>query len=81
MTSPGLILLPAFGIIKYLRKNMKDKAFINSVRYGICYLINPLIILLIALILLICGVLPWWGLLLILIFTPFAPEIWYGAVG
>lgn len=76
----GLLLLPAFAIIAKLRKGMKDMAFLNSIRYGICYLVNPVIIFLLALILVLCGLLPWWALPVILAVAPFAPEIWYGAV-
>ncbi|MCR5519416.1 MAG: 1-acyl-sn-glycerol-3-phosphate acyltransferase [Bacteroidales bacterium] len=75
----ALLLLPAFGIIKYLSKKMKDKAFLNSVRYGICYLVNPVIIFLLGLILGLCGLIPWWLILVLPVLSAFAPEIWYGA--
>lgn len=76
----ALLLLPAFGIVKYLAKNMKDKAFLNSVRYGICYLINPVIIFLLSVLLVVAGLIPWWQILLLPILSAFAPEIWYGAM-
>ena len=85
----GLFLLPAFGLTTFFDKKISDKAFLNSIRYVACYLINPIIWLIISLLLLIIvafGVfpLPLWASLL-LIFAPvpmalLAPAIWYGVV-
>lgn len=82
----GLLLLPAFALTKTFDKKIPDKAFLNSIRYVACYLINPLIWLVISLILLILVAfgafhLHFWGaLLLVLAPVPLAiiaPAVWY----
>lgn len=85
----GLLLLPGIGVFNIFKNKIADKAFLNSIRYVACYLINPIIWLLlglIALILLLCipGGLPLWLRIVLpfvpLILSPFAPEVWYGAI-
>ena len=82
----GLFLLPAFALTKTFDKKIPDKAFLNSIRYVACYLINPLLWLVISLILLILVAfgafhLHFWGaLLLVLAPVPLsliAPAVWY----
>ena len=82
----GLFLLPAFALTKTFDKKIPDKAFLNSIRYVACYLINPLIWLVISMILLILVALgafhlPLWGALLMVLapvpITIIAPAIWY----
>ena len=85
----GLLLLPGIGVFNIFKNKIADKAFLNSIRYVACYLINPIIWLLlglIALIVLLCVAsgLPVWLKIILpfvpLLLSPFAPEIWYGAV-
>ena len=85
----GLLLLPGIGVFNIFKNKIADKAFMNSIRYVACYLINPIIWLLLGLIALVVLLfaatgLPLWLRIVLpfvpLLLSPFAPEIWYGAV-
>jgi hypothetical protein len=74
----AIVMLPAFAIISLILRHIKDRAFDNSIRYVACYLINPLIILILSLILMAAGILPWWGVIGIGILSLIAPSLYYG---
>lgn len=82
----ALVLLPAFALTSAFDRKIPDKAFLNSIRYVACYLVNPLVWLLICLILIIlllCGAirLPLWAAVLIAAapvpLSLVAPAVWY----
>lgn len=82
----ALFLLPAFALTSTFDKKIPDKAFLNSIRYVSCYLINPLLWLLISLILLVLAFfglfhLPLWASVLIALspvpLSLIAPAVWY----
>ena len=77
----AVILLPAFAIISLVVRQFKDRAFDNSVRYIACYLINPLIILILSLILLAAGILPWWGVAGLCILYCLPEFLKFGCIG
>jgi 1-acyl-sn-glycerol-3-phosphate acyltransferase len=68
-------ILPALLLIAYLKGKFKDKAFLNSVRYVSCWVLNPLVLLPICLLLLF--VLPWWACLLLFAASFIAPCVCY----
>jgi len=61
----GLLMIPAFSLITFLKGRIEDKAFMNSIRYVACYLVNPPAIFLLSLLLLILALIPWWLALLL----------------
>ena len=75
----AIVLLPAFTIISLILRRFKDRAFDNSIRYVACYLINPLIILILSLILLAAGLLPWWGVVGLTMLSLIAPSLYYNS--
>jgi len=85
----AISLLPAFGIIAKLKPGLGDKAFLNSIRYAVYYVANPIIWLVISIILLIVLLcipmaLPIWARIIIALFpaffAPFAPGIWHAVL-
>ena len=74
----GVLLIPAFSLISFIKGRIADKAFMNSIRYVICYLINPVVIFFIAITLFFFSAIPLWLALLLPVASVFAPEIWYG---
>lgn len=73
----AIVMLPAFAIISLILRHIKDRAFDNSIRYVACYLINPLIILILSLILMAAGILPWWGAAGLVMLSLIAPSLYY----
>ena len=68
-------ILPGLILNAWLKGKFKDKTFINSVRFVSCWIINPLILLLICLLLLIW--VPWWICLLLFLLSFIAPALVY----
>ena len=75
----AVLISPALTAVALLKRNLKDKAFLNSIRYGACTLLNPLVLLPICLLLLL--VLPWWIPLAAFLYSFFAPIAFYDWLG
>ncbi len=57
----ALLILPALILTAVIKRKLKDQTFINSIRYVACYVVNPIVMLLICLVCLFFA--PWWACL------------------
>ena len=73
----ALLLWPALLTTAIIKSSLKDKAFLNSIRFVACSVVNPLVMLIVCLALL--PLLPWWLLLTVwLLSFPFlTPAVFY----
>lgn len=69
----AVVLSPSLLITAYIKRGLRDRAFLNAIRF-VCYtLVNPTLLLIVCAALL--AVLPWWLCLLIYLFSFAAPAI------
>lgn len=72
----SLSIAPALTAIAFIGPKLKDRTFINAIRYCACYLLNP-IILLVAGLIAVFFVRPWWIVPLIWAFSLAAPAFFF----
>lgn len=70
-----ILLMPALLAVSLIKRNLKDPAFLNSIRFVACHVLNPIILLLVCLGLL--AVVPWWILLIVFACSIAAPIAFY----
>lgn len=74
-----ILISPALVVISIIKRSLKDKAFLNSIRFVSCHVMNPIVILLVCLALL--TVLPWWACLTLFVLAYFSPIAFYDWLG
>ena len=77
----AVLLLPALVFTGIIKKKLKDITFINSIRYVACYVLNPIVMLIVCLAALFFA--PWWACLaayLLSWIAPIAVYDWSNAV-